>query len=117
MLERTIKESWTFSDVNELLVRLKALGKSNQPFYEQCQVWVTDSEEERLAAIERGEEVPDGETMRYGIGDYGHHFEMTKALKALSEEDLYSRVTCSLCSDLPRHPMLTDVSFFLMSLS
>jgi hypothetical protein len=117
MLERTIKESWTSSDVNELLVRLKALGKSNQPFYEQCQVWVTDSEEERLAAIERGEEVPDGETMRYGIGDYGHHFEMTKALKTLSEEDLYSRVTCSLCSDLPRHPMLTDVSFFLMSLS
>ena len=51
--------------------------------------------------------------MQYGIGDYGHHFEMTKALKTLSEEDLYSRVTCSLCSDLPRHPMLTDVSTFI----
>jgi hypothetical protein len=110
MLERTIRESWTIEDVKELRRRLKALGKSNQPFYEQCQVWATNNEEERQAARDRGEEVPDGEAMPYGQGNYGHHFEMTKALRTLNEEELYSRVTCSLCSDLPRQPMMTDVS-------
>ena len=53
--------------------------------------------------------------MRFGAGDFGHSFEMGKALKTLSEEDMYARVTCSICSDLPRVPMLTDVSAIIPS--
>lgn len=117
MLERTIRESWTSSDLKELRTRLKSLGKISIPFYEQCQVWIKQTEEERQAARDRGEDpneqgVEQGESMRFGAGDYGHSFEMGKALKTLSEEEAYSRVTCSLCSDLPRSPQVTDVSSF-----
>ena len=81
-------------------------------------MWVTQSEEERQAARDRGEEVDEigqiGDSMPFGISDYGHAFKIDRALKTLSEKDMYSRVTCSLCSDLPRSPMLTDVSQSLM---
>jgi hypothetical protein len=112
MLERTIRESWTSSDLKELRARLKALGKHNVPFYEQCNVWIKQTEEERQAAID-GYEDPNtacGESMPFGAGDYGHSFEMGKVLKTVSEKEAYSRVTCSLCSDLPRSPVVTDVS-------
>lgn len=74
-------------------------------------MWAGDNEAERGAAIERGEEPPECESMPFGLSNYGKKFEMSKALKTLSEEDLYSRVTCALCSDLPHQPMMTDVSF------
>jgi hypothetical protein len=48
--------------------------------------------------------------MPFGISTFGHEFNIDKALKTLSEKDMYSRVTCSLCLDLPRQPMMTDVS-------
>lgn len=120
MLERTIKESWTSADLEELWKRLSSLNKMNIPFYEQCQVWVHNE-----GAGERSEEVSvgadgcppnegardqSGEAMPFGAGDYGHSFEMGKALKTLSYEDMYSRNTCCLCSDLPKLPMLTEVS-------
>jgi hypothetical protein len=88
MLERTIRESWTSSDVKELRIRLKALSKSKVPFYEQCQVWASKIDEDKQAARERGEEVPDGEdleAMPFGISNYGHSFDMIQALKTLSE--------------------------------
>lgn len=118
MLERTIRESWTSSDLDELKARLKSVGKMNVPFYEQCEVWVKQTEEERQAARERGEDpdqqgVEQGEAMRFGAGDYGHSFEMGKAIKTLSEKEMYARVTCSLCSDLPRTAVATDVGYFL----
>jgi hypothetical protein len=120
MLEHTIKNCWTSLDLEELKRRLKSLGEVKVPFYEQCQVWVTQSKEERQAATARGEDpelqgVEREKSMRFGAGDFGHSFEMGKALKTLSEEDMYSRNTCSLCSDLPRVPMLTDVRFSLPS--
>lgn len=36
MLERTIKESWTLEDVNELQQKLARLKGDTRPFYEQC---------------------------------------------------------------------------------
>ena len=113
MLERTIKESWTSSDLKELKSRLKSLGKVNVPFYEQCQVWVDKNDEATEAAREKGEEL--GESMPFGISKFGHEFNIDKALKTLSEKDMYSRVTCGLCSDLPRQPTMTDVSSLLVS--
>ena len=115
MLERTIRESWTAADVKELRTKLKSVGKMNVPFYEQCQIWIKQTEEERQAARDRGEDpdqigVEKGEAMRFGAGDYGHSFEMGKAIKTLSEKEMYARVTCSRCSDLPRSAVVTDVS-------
>jgi hypothetical protein len=116
MLERTIKESWTSEDVQELRNRLAGLQKNNTPFYEQCQLWVTQSEAERRVAKEareRGEIVPDApEIMPFGRGDYGYNFKMDKALASLSEEELFKRVVCGVCSDIPGQPTETDVSSF-----
>ena len=117
MLEKTIKECWTSSDLKELKDRLNMLAKVNVSFYKQCNVWIEQTEEEREAATARGENfeqngISSGEIMRFGISDFGHSFEMNKALKTLKEEDVYSRITCALCSDIPHSPMLTDVSPF-----
>lgn len=112
MLERTIKESWNLSDVEELRSRLNSLGKANVRFYEQCKAWVEKSEEGKLAVAASGKEavVDEPESMPFGLGDYGYDFKMDKALSTLGEEDLYSKVTCSVCSDIPRSPKMTDVS-------
>jgi hypothetical protein len=58
MLERTIKESWTLEDVSELKAKLSRLNgggdaMSRKPFYEQCKVWVEQSEKEREEKRER----------------------------------------------------------------
>lgn len=36
MLERTIKESWTLEDIQELQMKLARLKGDTRPFYEQC---------------------------------------------------------------------------------
>ena len=114
MLERTIRESWTSEDVHELQTRFKQLKKNDTPFYEQCKIWVSQSEEERKKAQEakeKGEVVPDSlETMPFGRSTYGHKFRMDKALGTLKEKELYSRVVCCICSDIPSVPTATDVS-------
>jgi hypothetical protein len=126
MLERTIKESWTLEDVAELRSRLKRLtNQTNKPFYEQCQVWVQDAQARRdalrAAAEERGEEFVEGmlgedgedmEELPFGQGDFGHRFSMDKALKTLSEKELFKRVVCSSCADVPQNAHKTDVSSF-----
>jgi hypothetical protein len=126
MLERTIKETWTLEDVAELKAKLSRLRRdpnSDRPFYEQCQVWVEDAtarrEAARRAAEERGEEYVEGmemgvgedsEEMPFGQGNFGHRFSMQEALKTLSEKELFKRVLCSACADVPDKPMRTDVS-------
>lgn len=106
MLERTIKESWTLEDVSELRVRLDSISNANsKPFYEQCKVWVEKSEEERQAARDRGEEM-----LPFGRGEYGHVFTMEKALSSLSERQLFDRVVCGHCADVPMDATKTDVS-------
>ena len=110
MLERTIKESWTAEDVAELNSKLTRLSANAKPFYEQCKVWVEESEAEREAARARGESVAEpGEVMPFGRSDFGRSFELDKALTTLSEKELYSRVTCSICSDVPIQPTQTSV--------
>jgi hypothetical protein len=130
MLERTIKESWTLEDVAELKSRLSRLRRDsnsnsnpNRPFYEQCKVWVEDAELRRKAA-ERGKEdnigemgiSEDFEELPFGQGDFGYQFSMQGALKTLSEKELFKRVTCSICADMPVEAMKTDVSVSLASL-
>jgi hypothetical protein len=110
MLERTIKESWTAEDVAELKSKLHRLSANAKPFYEQCKVWVEQSDAEKEAARARGENVTEGgEVMPFGRSDYGHSFVIDKALSSLSEKELYSRVACSLCSDVPMQPTQTSV--------
>ncbi|KAH7309256.1 SNF2 family N-terminal domain-containing protein [Rhexocercosporidium sp. MPI-PUGE-AT-0058] len=108
MLERTIKESWTMEDVQELRVRLAKLQQLDRPFYEQCKLWVETSEASRAEARDRGEDLPDDEMLPFGQSSYGHTFDMDRALKTLNETELYERVTCSLCSDVPIEPLKTD---------
>jgi hypothetical protein len=108
MLERTIKESWTLEDVAELKSRLARINaQPNKPFYEQCKLWVEQSEERRAAARERGEE--EDVMIPFGQGNFGHKFSMDKALKTLNEKALFERVTCSACSDVPDNAVKTDV--------
>lgn len=116
MLERTIKESWTSEDLNELRRRFARLHKTNgdTPFYKQCKVWVSHSEADRRnqAAIEKGDKPPEMlEVMPFGRGDYGHRFRIDKALATLKSEALYERVICAICSDFPTQPNVTDVRF------
>ncbi len=72
--------------------------------------WVGQSEARRAELRARGEVVPDDEVLPFGQSTYGHNFSMDKALKTLNEKELYKRVTCSICSDIPVDPMKTDVS-------
>lgn len=61
-------------------------------------------------ALARGEAIPDDQMLPFGQSSYGRTFDMDRALKTLNETELYNRVTCSLCSDIPNEPMKTDVS-------
>ncbi|KAG4442544.1 hypothetical protein IFR05_001956 [Cadophora sp. M221] len=108
MLERTIKECWTMEDVQELRLRLAKLQQLSRPFYEQCKLWVETSEASRVEAKSRGEDVPDDEMLPFGQSSYGYTFDMDRVLKTLNETELYERVTCSLCSDVPIEPLKTD---------
>jgi hypothetical protein len=112
MLERTIKEAWTLEDVEELRARLSRLAHAEklQPFYEQTKVWVEQSEAEREAAKAMGEDVKAGELIPFGRSDYGHSFNIDKALGTLSEQEMFDRVVCGLCQDVPLVPVKTDVS-------
>ncbi len=38
MLERTIKETWTMEDVQELRIQLQKISSNAKPFYEQCEL-------------------------------------------------------------------------------
>ena len=109
MLERTIKESWTLEDVNELksrLARLKVQLTNTKPFYERCELWVKENEQNRQEAAARGEEY---NMLPFGQGDFGYNFDICKALKTLNEKELFKRATCSICSDLPVDSKMTDV--------
>ncbi|KAI6708159.1 hypothetical protein JHW43_009312 [Diplocarpon mali] len=110
MLERTIKESWTFEDLQVLTLQLRKLKHTPnaRPFYEQCKLWVEQSETRRAERRERGDLVPDDEMLPFGRSDYGHNFSIEKALRTLDEEELFKRVTCSICSDFPMDPRKTD---------
>lgn len=38
MLEKTIRESWTLEDIEELKSKITRLGRNAAPFYKQCKV-------------------------------------------------------------------------------
>ncbi|PQE14945.1 dna repair rad5 protein [Rutstroemia sp. NJR-2017a WRK4] len=114
MLERTIKESWTSEDVDQLNRQLSRVSASAKPFYEQCKVWVAQSEEERRIARENGQEDTDT-TKPFGISEFGSKFQFDKALDTLNHEELYSRITCNICSDVPTSPLITSCSHVFCS--
>ena len=47
--------------------------------------------------------------MPFGVGEFGHEFKLDEALKSLSEKDMFKRVVCGVCSDIPHDPQQTDV--------
>ncbi|KAF7872861.1 uncharacterized protein EAF02_008932 [Botrytis sinoallii] len=108
MLERTMRESWTTEDVERLRKELGKFKDSNVAFYEQCKLWVTESEEERAEAIARGEK--GAEAIPFGLSKFGESFKFDSALDSLNEEELYTRITCHLCSDVPNEPVITNCS-------
>ncbi|TGO11526.1 hypothetical protein BTUL_0107g00100 [Botrytis tulipae] len=109
MLERTMRESWTTEDVERLRKELGKFKDTNVAFYEQCKLWVTESEEERAEAIARGEK--GAEAIPFGLSKFGESFKFDSALDSLNEEELYTRITCHLCSDVPNEPVITDMHF------
>ncbi|CZR69452.1 related to protein RIS1 [Phialocephala subalpina] len=106
MLERTIKESWTLEDVQELQHKLARLKADTRPFYEQCKAWVEHADKTRSERFMGGEEGE--ETLPFGRGDYGHNFNFTGAMGSLSEEQMFRRVVCGICADMPMGPVRTD---------
>ena len=117
-----MRECWTSEDLEELVSRLSRLKNRDSPFFAQCNAWVGQTEDQRRAANEardRGEYVPDmSESMAFGKSNYGHSFDMDKALATLSEEDMFPRVICTLCSDIILiNPTKTDVCLFLCQYS
>lgn len=54
---------------------------------------------------EEGEEM-----LPFGRGEYGHAFNFTGAVGSLSEEQLFQRVVCGICADVPMAAVKTDVS-------
>jgi len=103
-----MRESWTTEDVERLRKELGKFKDTNVAFYEQCKLWVTESEEERAEAIARGEK--GAEAFPFGLSKFGESFKFDSALDSLNEEELYTRITCHLCSDVPNEPVITDVS-------
>jgi hypothetical protein len=78
--------------------------------YEQIHQWVQQSEEERVAAQERGEPtLGPGEKQPFGRSDFGKYFRMENLLDSLDSKALKKRVVCRICGDLPQDPMITDV--------
>ncbi|KAJ8060331.1 hypothetical protein OCU04_010665 [Sclerotinia nivalis] len=108
MLERTMRESWTTEDVEQLRRELGKFAGTNVTFYEQCKLWVTQSAEERAEAIAKGEK--GAEAIPFGISKFGESFKFDSALDSLNEEELYTRITCHLCSDVPNEPIITTCS-------
>ena len=113
MLERAIRESWTSEDVAELQRKLTSLSSNTKPFYEQCKVWVAESEAERTRLKEGDpiatEKDENGVLMPFGQADFGRHFSMDQALSTLNTKKLFKRVMCWICSDLPIAPHITSV--------
>ncbi|CAD6448459.1 19c1cb6b-239e-4802-8012-564b4d8d53ef [Sclerotinia trifoliorum] len=108
MLERTMRESWTTEDVEQLRRELGKFSDTNVTFYEQCKLWVAQSEEERAEAKAKGEK--GAEAIPFGISKFGESFKFDSALDSLNEEELYTRITCHLCSDVPNEPIITTCS-------
>ncbi len=91
---------------------LKRLGQDTQPLYEQIELWVQQSEEERNARRERGEPALEpGEQVPFGRSEFGKYFRMGKFLEDLDPNGLTERVICRVCGDLPKEALITDVSF------
>lgn len=96
MMERTIKESWTPEDVEQLKERLKALGtRASLPFYERTKQWVTAKNIKK----------ENRDNSAFGKGSFGSLFSLGKALGALSETQLSAQLQCGICEDVPTIPV------------
>lgn len=124
MLERTIRESWTPEDVEELSTGLKSLPNA-EPFYHQCEMWVRQTEQDKKDAAARGEAYENNDNdPSFGVSKFGHSFGFEKALDTLKKAEKsdqascvyekasdtlrkaeeYDQVTCRICSDVSTSP-------------
>ena len=87
------------------------LDQRREPFHEQLKQWLQQTEEERRAAEESGEPaLASGETVPFGISEFGKHFRMGRFLDTLKPKELVTRVVCQICADLMRSACMIDVS-------
>ncbi|CAG8974622.1 hypothetical protein HYALB_00009799 [Hymenoscyphus albidus] len=94
MMERTIKETWDLSDVQELKNQLESLGsRASLPFYERTKLWVEESAAKKQAGGGAGE--------GFGKGSFGSTFSLGKALGTLDQRELLGRLQCGVCGDIP----------------
>ena len=108
MLERTIRDTWTTEDVIELSKKLSRKGINSVEIYKQCKLWVDEGEKERAERAARGESVG-LDTMDFGISDFGKSFRFDKPIASLNAQDMFNRVLCVLCADMPTDALITDV--------
>lgn len=72
--------------------------------------WVEESEARRNTLRQQCQDIPNDEMLPFGRSTYGLEFHMDKVLDSLDEVELFERVSCSICGDVPLTPMQTDVS-------
>jgi len=111
LLESTVKDSFNLEDITRLKAEWGRLSGFRQPMYEQINLWMQQSEEERIAAQARAEPtLGPGEKQSFGLSDFGKCFRMGNILESLNLKDLKQRVVCRLCGDFPTDALITDVS-------
>jgi hypothetical protein len=111
LLENTVKQILSWKEIVHLREELQKLSQNKKPIYEQIQLWLPATEEERMAALERGDPVgAPGETVSFGRSEFGKYFRMDKCLSSLDPKELQKRTLCGICGDLPVNPRITDVS-------
>lgn len=103
MMERTIKEVWGLDDVRELKQQLAALGsRASLPFYRRTKQWVEDSQAKK--ANRQYAQTNSG----FGKGAFGSSFSLATALGTLKEKELFARLRCGICEDVPTQPVQID---------
>jgi hypothetical protein len=111
LLESTVKDSFNLEDVTRLKAEWGRLSRFRQPMYEQIDLWMQQTEEERITAQASGEPtLGPGEKQPFGLSDFGKCFRMGNILESLNSRDLKQRVVCRLCGDLPNDALMTEVS-------
>ncbi len=70
--------------------------------FEQIKMWLQTRTTDEGASTEL---VP------FGRGKFGADFEMGHFLGSLNEKELFDRVVCKLCGDLPRSPQIEPLHY------
>lgn len=100
LLEQCFRDLLDAQDLLLLKSKLESLKGHRRPIYEQIQQWMTPEKN-----VETGEAV---ESASFGRSDFGKHFDFDTFLDKIDEEELFNKVVCRVCGDLPEPAVVTE---------